>query len=399
LDTGVRRIVLLTLGWEDLPKSVSVEGASGQEWLREPVPGVLLECDGGWLLLDTGFNTALIRDPALRRRFHGDPVFQPVLPGPGEPMEEALAGAGVDMAAIRAVAVSHLHNDHAGGLKHFAGRVPVHIQRAELDYGMSSPPGPENNGVFRVDFDDPTLDWRVADGDEEIAPGVTAVLTAGHTPGHQSFVVSLADSVGGGGFVFAFDAADLTENIEREVAVGDRIAAAPEVSVAQIRKLKQIAADRGYRLVPGHDPVVWPALSAQLSGAAPGPIVSAPRSLHVSPRSESIVPGVVVGVIGRAELPVAPGVQPLPVHAALVEKVPADRAHGRGFQPDPARTAPSGEGKVTDGLRGQHPEPGVALAAVAPFAPDPRRFRLPWPGEYRRPDDRSRWYNRYRHEA
>ena len=52
----VRRIVLLTLGWEDLPKSVSVEGASGQEWLREPVPGVLLECDGGWLLLDTGFN-------------------------------------------------------------------------------------------------------------------------------------------------------------------------------------------------------------------------------------------------------------------------------------------------------------------------------------------------------
>jgi glyoxylase-like metal-dependent hydrolase (beta-lactamase superfamily II) len=51
------------------------------------------------------------------------------------------------------------------------------------------------------------------------------------------------------------------------VAVGSRIAAAPEVSVAQIRKLKQIAADRGYRLVPGHDPVVWPALTDQLSGA------------------------------------------------------------------------------------------------------------------------------------
>jgi glyoxylase-like metal-dependent hydrolase (beta-lactamase superfamily II) len=52
------------------------------------------------------------------------------------------------------------------------------------------------------------------------------------------------------------------------VAVGSRIAAAPEVSVAQIRKLKQIAADRGYRLVPGHDPVDWPALTAQLSGSS-----------------------------------------------------------------------------------------------------------------------------------
>jgi N-acyl homoserine lactone hydrolase len=150
MAAGVRRTVLLTLGWEDLPKSVSVAGAPDHERLREPVPGVLLECEGGWLLLDTGFNTALITDPALRRRFHGDPAVQPVLPGPGEPLEEALAGVGVDLASIQAVAVSHLHNDHAGGLKHFAGRVPVHIQRAQLGYGMSSPPGPESNGIFRT---------------------------------------------------------------------------------------------------------------------------------------------------------------------------------------------------------------------------------------------------------
>jgi N-acyl homoserine lactone hydrolase len=273
MGSGVRRIVPLTLGWEDLPKAVSVEGASGTEMLREPVPGVLLECDGGWLLLDTGFNTALIRDPALRERYHGDPLVQPVLPGPGEPLAEALAGAGIDLAGVHAVAVSHLHNDHAGGLKHFAGRVPVHIQRAELDYGLSGdagPDGPESHGIYRADFDDPRIDWRAAEGDTEIAPGVTAVLTAGHTPGHQSFVVSLDESVGGGGFVFAFDAADLTENVEREVAVGGRIGAPPEVSVAQIRKLKRIAADRGYRLVPGHDPVAWPALTAELAGWSPG---------------------------------------------------------------------------------------------------------------------------------
>lgn len=262
---GVRRIILLTLGWEDLPKSVSVEGASDRERLREPVPGVLLECDGGWLLLDTGFNTALVRDPELRRRYHGNPVIQPVLPGPGEPLAEALADAGIDIADVQAVAVSHLHNDHAGGLRHFAGRVPVHIQRAELAYGMSAPSGPEENGIFRVDFDDPRIDWRLTDGDREIAPGVTAVLTAGHTPGHQSFVVSLDQSVGGGGFVFAFDAADLTENLEQEVAVGGRVNASPEVSVEQIRKLKRIAAASSYRLVPGHDPAVWPALTAEFA--------------------------------------------------------------------------------------------------------------------------------------
>lgn len=261
MGLGVRRIVPLTLGWVDVPKSVSVDGASG-EMRREPVPAVVLDCDGGWLLLDTGMNTALIRDPALRARFHSDPVEQPVLPGPGEPLPTALAAAGLDLADIRAVAISHLHYDHAGGLKHFAGRVPVHIQRAELEYGLSSPPGPEQNGIFRIDFDDPRIDWRQADGDTEIAPGVTAVRTAAHTPGHQSFVVRMA---AGGGFVFAFDAADLTENIEREAAVGGRIGASAADSVEQIRKLKRIAEDLGCRLVPGHDRDVWPALTAELA--------------------------------------------------------------------------------------------------------------------------------------
>lgn len=254
---GVRRVLPLLLGWEELPKSVSVHGASREERIREPVPGVLLECEDGWLLLDTGFNTALLRDPALRRRFYPSPAYRPVLPGPGEPLEEALDAVGVALADVTAVAVSHLHADHAGGLKHFAGQVPVHVQRAELAYGLSGRPEVERHTVFRVDFDDPRIDWRQADGDTEIAPGVTAVLTAGHTPGHQSFVVDLA---GGGGFVFAFDAADLTENITEERPVGACIGVEPRATLEPIRRLKRIAREKGYELIPGHDPVVWPEL-------------------------------------------------------------------------------------------------------------------------------------------
>ncbi|WP_193043553.1 N-acyl homoserine lactonase family protein [Mycolicibacterium baixiangningiae] len=259
--SGVRRVILLTLGWEDLPKSVSVHGASATEQLREPVPGVLLQTDGGWVLLDTGFNTALIRDPYLRRRFYPSVEYQPVLPGPGEPIEESLADIGVDVDDIHLVAVSHLHTDHAGGLKLFAGRVPVHAQRRELEYGLSNHPAPEQHAIFRVDFDDPRIDWRLADGEVEIAPGITAVPTYGHTPGHQSFVVQLDHSVGGDGFVFAFDAADLTENIEHERAIGGFIDVDPEETVEPIRRLKKLAADKGFPLIPGHDPHVWPELT------------------------------------------------------------------------------------------------------------------------------------------
>ena len=265
MGSGVRRVVLLTLGFEDLPLSVSIHGAPPTERLREPTPGVLLQTDGGWVLLDTGFNTALVRDPALRRRFYPDAEYLPVLPGDGEPLADALEQAGIPLDQILLVALSHLHLDHVGGLKLFAGRVPVHAQRREVEYGLSGHPEPERNGIFRVDFDDPSIDWRLADGDAEVAPGVHAVSTPGHTPGHQSFLVELDDSVGGGGFVFAFDAADLSANIEEELPVGSYIGVSPEDTVEPIRRLKTLAAERGLRLVPGHDPVVWPALTEELA--------------------------------------------------------------------------------------------------------------------------------------
>jgi len=264
--TGVRRVVLLTLGWVELPKSWSVFGAPDTERLREPVPAVLVEVDGGWVLLDTGYNPALLRDPQLRRRYH-DRLhgIVPVL-APGEdPLLEALDAAGIGVEKVTSVAISHLHNDHAGGLRHFAGRIPVHLQRDELAFGLTGEA--EQHGIFRVDFDDPAIDWRLTDGDGEVAPGITAIKTAGHTPGHQSFVVRYDESLGGGGFVFAFDAADLAENIQHERPVGDVVDCDPADTVEHIRRLKSIAATERLRLVPGHDPDVWPRLTKDLHAA------------------------------------------------------------------------------------------------------------------------------------
>jgi glyoxylase-like metal-dependent hydrolase (beta-lactamase superfamily II) len=267
--------VLLTLGWEDLPKAWSIHGAPPEERLTEPVPAVLLEVDGGWVLLETGFNPALILDPPLRRRYH-DTFFGivPALPPGGDPLLDALDRHGVPIEAIAAVAVSHLHNDHAGGIRHFAGGPPVHLQRAELDYGLQHSAEAERNGMCRVDFDDASVQWRLADGDVDVAPGVSTVLTPGHTPGHQSFVVRYDASVGGGGFVFAADAADLTQNITDELPIGGVIGCDPADTVENIRRLKRLASADGLTLIPGHDPVVWPALTETL--AANSGVIASP---------------------------------------------------------------------------------------------------------------------------
>jgi len=264
--TSVRRVIPLIVGWERLPKSYSIHEDPSGLTLVEPVPAVLLDTDDGWTLLDTGINTALIRDPPLYERLHGrNHEIVPILPDvEGEPLQHALAAHGLELADISRIYLSHLHNDHAGGLRLFDRSVPVWVQRAELDYGLAEHPFPERHGMFRIDYDDPDIDWRLLDGDTELAPGITALLTPGHTPGHQSFVIDMPD---GDGYVFAFDAGDLTENFERESAVGGFVHCRAEDTLEPIRRLKAIAVERGYRLIPGHDPEVWPELLRTL---APG---------------------------------------------------------------------------------------------------------------------------------
>lgn len=275
--SGVRRVVPITFGWEDLPETISIHNGDGSVRYREPVPGVLVELDGGWLLIDTGFNVPLVRDPFLRRRFHGGDISAELLAGDGDSLEVAFDTVGVSPDDVIVVALSHLHNDHAGGLRWFTERCPVHLQRAELEYGLSGitadGDSPIKHGFFSIDYDDPRIDWQLAEDDVEIAPGVTAVMTPGHTPGHQSFVIDLdpaaAESYGAPGFVLAFDAADLQRNIDDELSPGGMVNTTPAQGIESIRRLKSIAAQKGYQLVPGHDPVAWPAFTKQLG--VPGP--------------------------------------------------------------------------------------------------------------------------------
>jgi len=173
--------------------------------MREPVPGGTAPgWDGGWLLLDTGFNTRA--DPGCHAP---PPISRPAqLPGdPARPGRAARRGAGHGRYRNgrdpRGRGSRTCTSTTAGGLKHFAGRVPVHCQRAELDYGLSPGPGPEQHGVIadRLRRPGPARPGGLADGEHrDRARRPPRSSTAGHTPGHQSFMVQLTNRSAGGGF-------------------------------------------------------------------------------------------------------------------------------------------------------------------------------------------------------
>jgi N-acyl homoserine lactone hydrolase len=103
--------------------------------------------------------------------------------GSTEPTESAGGGSAGAEAGIRVETVvnTHLHFDHCGGNRRFAG-LPTYVQRRELE-AVAEP----DYLVEWVRFEG--ADYRELDGDADLGDGISVLFTPGHSPGHQCVVV------------------------------------------------------------------------------------------------------------------------------------------------------------------------------------------------------------------
>jgi glyoxylase-like metal-dependent hydrolase (beta-lactamase superfamily II) len=114
-----------------------------------------------------------------------------------------MAAAGIQPSAIDIVVLSHLHPDHCNGIKDANGALAfpnaeIKVPSADWAFWMSDDNMGKAQGdmmkgyfgntrkVFAGLADKVTrYDWG-----KEVAPGITAIDTSGHTPGHTSFAVA-----------------------------------------------------------------------------------------------------------------------------------------------------------------------------------------------------------------
>jgi glyoxylase-like metal-dependent hydrolase (beta-lactamase superfamily II) len=130
-----------------------------------------------------------------------------------------MAAAGFDPKAVDMVVISHFHTDHVNGLLTADGTpafpnaevlVPATEWKFWMDDGEMSRAAPGRmQGLFKNNRNifDAALKKKVTpyEWGKEVAPGLLAVGTIGHTPGHTSYVLS-----SGSGKVFI--QSDVTNN-------------------------------------------------------------------------------------------------------------------------------------------------------------------------------------------
>jgi glyoxylase-like metal-dependent hydrolase (beta-lactamase superfamily II) len=155
----------------------------GDHRLLQALNCLVVETPGGRVLIETGIGERVSDKVREMRGYEGKPIVT------------AMEDAGVEPGSVDLVVMSHLHFDHAGGLLRADGsrafpRATIVAQRAEWDIAL------EDNSRIVASYDQPELrlvkDWGdegAVVGEKELLPGVSVVMTGGHSKGHQAVVV------------------------------------------------------------------------------------------------------------------------------------------------------------------------------------------------------------------
>lgn len=219
-----------------------------------PVPFFLIKHGKGWVAFDTGNNAMVAKDPV---KYWGKPVTDAYFPvmKDYEEFHVQIEKIGLKPKDIKAVIVSHGHLDHAGAIDNFKGTdVPIYFQKRELEIIKKNVASGKKTAYIPDDFKCmDQLNIKAVDGVFDLFGDKTVVAfpTPGHTPGHQSLLLTPSK---GRKMIIAADAMYTIENMAEAIPPGLYWDLAQSVEALAIFKIMSFM---DAEVVPSHDPDYW----------------------------------------------------------------------------------------------------------------------------------------------
>ena len=251
---GSVRVAALSDGAPDRALGGFFQGIEASEWTRAlgiTDPETPVPFNFGTFLIRDGQRTVLI-DSGL-----GAPGRTMGIPGGGELLAR-LAEVGVTPEEIDTVVHTHLHADHCGSNvgEDDALTFPnaeIVLSQQELDFWLSDAAPEDRAPIARRN----ALPYQAADrirtfnGESEVSPGITAIPTPGHTPGHSSIMLAS----GGEHLLITGDAAHHPVHFAHHDWIPG-VDLDPAESTRSRGKLSALAADRDALVTGGHFPIL-----------------------------------------------------------------------------------------------------------------------------------------------
>lgn len=220
----------------------------------EPLPVYIwvIEHPEGILVVDTGITNA-VHEPG-----HFDVGNQWFLKHDSQfdvrknqELGAGLRQLGIDPSDVRWVVLTHLHTDHTEGLRDVPS-AEVLITKREYDFHQRVPIGssvatwPDGLAIRLIDHQSQAFDlfkgWSLTDTGD-----IILVSTPGHTPGHQSVILTMDEHT----ILFAGD----TSFDERQLLANEcsGIVWDTEVTIETLSRIRQLAKNHNVVYLPTHD--------------------------------------------------------------------------------------------------------------------------------------------------
>jgi N-acyl homoserine lactone hydrolase len=176
---------------------------TSRDWLPpRPINAYLIEHAGGLLLFDTGQDRASVTDPTYFPGGFTGHIYDRLARfhiGEEDTLTARLATLGYAPADVDTAVLSHLHQDHMGGLAALRG---ADLLVAKAEWAELSRLAPEPRGFLRQHIQIPGLLWHQVDleptADPTLAPFTSSLDLMGDgslmllpTPGHTAGSMSL----------------------------------------------------------------------------------------------------------------------------------------------------------------------------------------------------------------